>query len=334
MLALPENWTRWFRRKAAPAPAQGAEARAAQVAAALRQQALPVLARHIDPSQRQIETAVTALSEKFVAIVGRLDDALAVSTGIGEEGHSEFAQTLAAGKAVLGAVIEGLKGINAGRATLAQDMDQLADCTRELRAMADEVGQIAFQTNVLSLNAAIEAAHAGEAGKGFAVVAAEVRSLSSASRETGLRINERIQTINGTLAALSARSQAALADESRTVAHCEASIEGMLTRFGVSSLGLSQTSERLRGESAAIREDLERAVIHLQFQDRVSQILRHTADSLRHMAESEDAGALQDVESLRHLEAKLASGYTTAEQHAAHRGEQVQATAVGDITFF
>jgi len=69
-------------------------------------------------------------------------------------------------------------------------MNEINSATKAISEAIEVIDQIAFQTNILSLNAAVEAATAGEAGKGFAVVASEVRSLASRSAEAAKTIKE------------------------------------------------------------------------------------------------------------------------------------------------
>jgi len=68
-------------------------------------------------------------------------------------------------------------------------MEEISNSTDLISQSIESIEQIAFQTNILSLNAAVEAATAGEAGKGFAVVAGEVRNLANRSAEVAKEIN-------------------------------------------------------------------------------------------------------------------------------------------------
>ncbi|MGE4462727.1 MAG: methyl-accepting chemotaxis protein [Arcobacter sp.] len=72
-------------------------------------------------------------------------------------------------------------------------MDEINAQVTAINEAITVIDQIAFQTNILSLNAAVEAATAGEAGKGFAVVAAEVRNLASRSAEAAKEIKDLVQ---------------------------------------------------------------------------------------------------------------------------------------------
>ncbi|MGB5866958.1 MAG: methyl-accepting chemotaxis protein [Arcobacteraceae bacterium] len=73
-------------------------------------------------------------------------------------------------------------------------MDQIYAQVTAINEAISVIDQIAFQTNILSLNAAVEAATAGEAGKGFAVVAQEVRNLASRSAEAAREIKTLVET--------------------------------------------------------------------------------------------------------------------------------------------
>jgi methyl-accepting chemotaxis protein len=76
----------------------------------------------------------------------------------------------------------------------ASSMDEINDGMSAVNEAITVIDQIAFQTNILSLNAAVEAATAGEAGKGFAVVAQEVRNLATRSAEAAKEIKQLVET--------------------------------------------------------------------------------------------------------------------------------------------
>ncbi|WP_322861960.1 methyl-accepting chemotaxis protein [Malaciobacter marinus] len=75
-----------------------------------------------------------------------------------------------------------------------KSMEEINTQVEGIKEAITLIDQISFQTNILSLNAAVEAATAGEAGKGFAIVAQEVRSLASRSAEAANKIKQIVET--------------------------------------------------------------------------------------------------------------------------------------------
>ncbi|MGJ0330006.1 methyl-accepting chemotaxis protein [Aliarcobacter cryaerophilus] len=75
-------------------------------------------------------------------------------------------------------------------------MDEISKKVKAINEAITVINQIAFQTNILSLNAAVEAVTAGEAGKGFAVVAGEVRNLANKSAQAAKEIKELVESAN------------------------------------------------------------------------------------------------------------------------------------------
>ncbi|QOG12747.1 methyl-accepting chemotaxis protein [Arcobacter sp. FWKO B] len=97
--------------------------------------------------------------------------------------------------ATLGNTVKSAVSKGQGLATqTASSMDQINKEVNAINEAIAVIDQIAFQTNILSLNAAVEAATAGEAGKGFAVVAGEVRNLASRSAEAAKEIKAIVET--------------------------------------------------------------------------------------------------------------------------------------------
>jgi methyl-accepting chemotaxis protein len=90
----------------------------------------------------------------------------------------------------------------------AQELAGLVRASERISSLVGSIGQIADQTNLLALNAAIEAARAGEQGRGFAVVADEVRNLADSSARAALEARDVVESVRGQIHGALGRMQA------------------------------------------------------------------------------------------------------------------------------
>ncbi len=111
-----------------------------------------------------------------------------------------------------------IQTVAAMQQSLADELRELSSQAQEVKGVLDIIGDIADQTNLLALNAAIEAARAGEHGRGFAVVADEVRKLAERTQEGLSRINGTISTIVGAIVSTSHKMDRSTGSI-RTVSH-------------------------------------------------------------------------------------------------------------------
>lgn len=294
---------------------------------------LPIWSRQIETSRKQTEDAIVALSARFSGIVQRIDAALNTGSAGSQQtdAHSEAERS----RKDLALVVDALKAIQLSRNELVDQIRTLSNYTAELHKMATEVDQIGFRTNMLSLNAAIEAAHAGESGKGFAVVATEVRALSNAARETGKQITKKVGLINDALAQIGRTNEEVAARDDRAVQASDERIRAVIARFESSTAALADTARQSHEESSAIKAEICESLVQLQFQDRVGQILAQVVGSMNDLTDKAAASTgAQAAQLAREHADQMLSTYTTEEQKRNHRGIDTTEVEESAVTFF
>lgn len=139
-----------------------------------------------------IEVLVTAVNEMSSTIREIADNAQLTATEV-----TEVNRLCDDGKEITTQAVEQIRGVATTVGNASQVMDELSESSENIASVLDVIRGIAEQTNLLALNAAIEAARAGEQGRGFAVVADEVRSLASKTQQSTNDIQTMIETLQG-----------------------------------------------------------------------------------------------------------------------------------------
>jgi len=306
---------------------------------------VPAWAKQLELARYQGNNSINELSETFGDIRNKLDIAIETSQATSGDMHSERGLThvIKTADTELNQIIHSLNEAMAGRDELLSEISNLTTIADELSKMGEEVAGIASQTNLLALNAAIEAARAGEAGRGFAVVADEVRTLSTRSGETGARITERIGQVNSTLFNTLEKTQKFTEQDAILIADAEKTIEMVVQQYSNSGTTIIESAGQLEEESKSVKVAIEEVIVSLQFQDRVSQILDQINNNMNELSphveqcitDISNGNNNQGINQKQWL-SEFKSTYTTVEQVNLHDNSsaEVQQASESEITFF
>lgn len=195
------------------------------------------------------------------------------------------------GKAVVQETVTGIRNLADNVSQASDAVNQLQEDTNKVNVVLDVIKGIAEQTNLLALNAAIEAARAGEQGRGFAVVADEVRNLASRTQESTEEINQMLEQLQ------SAAHQAVAMMES-SKAKVDQSVE--------SANGAGASLEVIN-ESVNIIADMNGAIaVATEEQNQVSGLMVGYVEDIQACAD-EASGASNEVATVSDELTRLAS---------------------------
>ncbi len=239
-------------------------------------------------SQSAGATAATAAAiEEMTVSVGQIADNARET----EANSSRSAELAAGGEQQVSAAADAIKAVSQTVEQAAGRIEGLVDRTRQIGGVARTIQEIAEQTNLLALNAAIEAARAGEQGRGFAVVADEVRKLAERTTKATTEIATTIAAVQSDTDSVVSSMQAVLPMVERGVSLSNEAAEALRSINGETS----ETLVKIRDVAHATAE-----------QTAASNSIATNVERIARMVEDSDT-AVESASATAHALAGLAS---------------------------
>ncbi|MFB2649389.1 methyl-accepting chemotaxis protein [Shewanella mangrovisoli] len=220
-----------------------------------------VMSRQLISHNNETDQVVTAITEMSATA----SEVAQNTTQVAEATHAATGDVANAQRCV-DASLEEISALMAQINNAASNIQSLSEQSQKINSVLSVIGGIAEQTNLLALNAAIEAARAGEQGRGFAVVADEVRNLASRTQSSTLEINEMLSELHKLVSLAvktmeeSQQSCIRSVDSSRAISESLGSVTSAVTAINDMSTQIATAAT----EQSSVTEEINRNVFAIQ----------------------------------------------------------------------
>jgi methyl-accepting chemotaxis protein len=229
--------------------------------------------------QTMLAGAIKELTESFHGMHEETREqqnlTLSVSGADGGDSASQFDSFVKNSTQVMGTVVDSVVKNSRLGMELVELTEGIAKRTRDVQNILSEIGAISKQTNLLALNAAIEAARAGEAGRGFAVVADEVRDLSGRTSQFSQQISKLMADMQHSVRATEVAIKSMASQDLNFALDSKTRVEEIVTTMEAQNHQRAEIIASLGEAGNKIESLVGKAVTALQFQDLVSQLMGH-----------------------------------------------------------
>jgi len=300
--------------------------------------ALPVVRGQILEASRHAESAIGEICTSFQSIADRSRLAVEEAAGMLSRGATEglsVEQSVDTSRSTITGLMERMEKAAQFSAMAVASMEAVEAGVAGMEALLQEVERIAFASKLVALNAKIEAVHVGEMGAGFEVVADEISRQAERTNELTDGIANRIQEARRCAQEAAGHLRQSVADESASREASRRNAEQALHVLVSVHRHAQDSVALMTGEYGRLREEVAKAVVHLQFQDRFTQRISHVADVLEQMEKMLNG---QPVVAGKSLLEGLQESYSMHEerqvQAALENSAPVAAASGGEVELF
>jgi methyl-accepting chemotaxis protein len=251
---------------------------------------LPVLRAQLADMSRQVEQSVVAVCGSFNDIATRSRKAVAQTAellgGDREQHNATVERSIETSRLAIAGLLEEVERSAGISAMVVSRMEQVEKSVASVETMLEEVEKIAFSNKLLSLNAKIEAVHVGRLGSGFEIVADEIARQARRSDELAEGIGSAIEGMRETVRSGAAELRAFVAEDREKLARSKADAETALNLLWSLHQRSRDSLAVMTRENGHLADEIAAAVVGLQFQDRVSQLVSHVIQALETMEQN------------------------------------------------
>ena len=258
-----------------------------------------------------IDQLVASFNEMNHHIQTQRDLALSIIEGMTEEERGRegvsFAEFVMDTSKTMGDFVDNTLNTSKIAMGLVETMDVIDTEVQAILGILGEIESISKQTNLLALNAAIEAARAGEAGRGFAVVADEVRALSQRTNLFSQQIRGRMDSVHGSLNSANQSIYSVASMDMNFALESKLRVQTTMIRIAEINKAMSKAAREINEHAGQVASGVNDAVVALQFQDLTTQLINHAQAG---MTSAHDIAG--QVNKAIHQEADIGQGLASA----------------------